>query len=227
MFVLRSSPPSPFGRKVKIAAAVLGLGDRISVAPADTNDPGDLLRRQNPLGKIPTLVLEDGSALYDSPVIIEYLDCLAGGGKIIPRRPGRASAALTLQALADGLVGRRAPANLRDAVSRRRANSRQSGSTIRPARSRARWRLWKRRPRRRKLARRRDRRRLRSGLSRSALRGPLARRTSPAGGLARGFCRARASLRGNARRPDLSPKKPGGSRRRASRDRVRSYYQKR
>ena len=66
MLILRSSPASPFGRKVRIAAALLGLSDRIEVVAADTNDPDDSLRAQNPLGKIPTLVLEDGAALYDS-----------------------------------------------------------------------------------------------------------------------------------------------------------------
>ncbi len=103
MLVLRSSPASPFGRKVRIAAAVLGLSDRIDVVAADTNDPGDSLRRQNPLGKIPALILDDGSALYDSVVIVEYLDWLAGGGKIIPAAPERFRA-LALQALADGMM---------------------------------------------------------------------------------------------------------------------------
>src|SRR5260370_11448358 len=104
MLVLRSSPASPFGRKVKIAAAILGLGERIDVVAADTNDPGDSLRSQNPLGKIPTLVLEDGATLYDSAVIVEYLDWLAGGGKIVPASPGPRFKALTLQALADGIM---------------------------------------------------------------------------------------------------------------------------
>ena len=103
MFVLRSSPASPFGRKVRIAAAVLNLSDRIDVVAADTNDPGDSLRGQNPLGKIPALILDDGLALYDSVVIVEYLDWLAGGGKIIPAAPERFRA-LTLQALADGMM---------------------------------------------------------------------------------------------------------------------------
>jgi glutathione S-transferase len=62
------------------------------------------LRRQNPLGKIPTLILEDGTALYDSRVIVDYLDWLAGGGRIIPAEPGRRFAVLTQQALADGLM---------------------------------------------------------------------------------------------------------------------------
>jgi glutathione S-transferase len=104
MLVLRSSPASPFGRKVRIAAAILGLTARIDVVAADTNDPGDSLRSQNPLGKIPALVLEDGAVLYDSPVIVEYLDVLAGGNKIIPAAPGPRFAALTLQALADGIM---------------------------------------------------------------------------------------------------------------------------
>ena len=104
MLVLRSSPASPFGRKIKIAAAILGLADRIEIVPADTNDPAEPLRKQNPLGKIPTLILEDGTALYDSRVILEYFDWLAGGGKIIPVEPAPRFAALTLQALADGLM---------------------------------------------------------------------------------------------------------------------------
>src|SRR5919206_185546 len=103
MLVLRSSPPSPFGRKVKIAAAVLGLSDRIEVVAADTNDPNEELRRQNPLGKIPTLVLENGEALYDSRVIVEYLDALAGGGRLIPAGWARFEA-LRLQALAEGVM---------------------------------------------------------------------------------------------------------------------------
>lgn len=103
MLVLRSAPPSPFGRKVKIAASLLGLSDRISVETADTNDPSEVLRTQNPLGKIPTLVLEGGETLYDSRVILEYLDHLAGGGQLIPDGPERFRA-LTLQALADGIM---------------------------------------------------------------------------------------------------------------------------
>jgi glutathione S-transferase len=103
MLVLRSSPPSPFGRKVKIAAALLGLSDRITVENADTNDPNDALRKQNPLGKIPTLILENGETLYDSRVIVDFLDALAGGGRLIPAGWSRFEA-LRQQALADGLM---------------------------------------------------------------------------------------------------------------------------
>lgn len=102
--ILRSSPASPFARKVRIAAAVLGLADGIEIVASDPADPEDSLRRQNPLGKIPALVLDDGTVLYDSRVIVEYLDHLAGGGAIIPAEPRARFAALRLQALADGIM---------------------------------------------------------------------------------------------------------------------------
>jgi glutathione S-transferase len=104
MMILRSSPPSPFGRKVAIAAALLGLDREITIERADAMDPADTLRKQNPLGKIPVLILEDGTALYDSPVILEYLDHRAGGGRIIPRAPTPRFAALRMQALCDGVL---------------------------------------------------------------------------------------------------------------------------
>lgn len=101
--ILRSSPSSPFGRKCKMAAMVLGLIDQIDIVPADTRDPQDSLRKQNPLGKIPILITEDGLELYDSPVICEYLDMKAGGGKLFPAGDARWPA-LRLQALADGIL---------------------------------------------------------------------------------------------------------------------------
>jgi glutathione S-transferase len=102
--ILRSSPPSPFGRKVKLASSVLGLDPQITIEKADPTDPDDPLRRQNPIGKIPALIIEDGTVLYDSPVILEYLDHRAGGDKIVPREPKARFAALTLQALCDGIL---------------------------------------------------------------------------------------------------------------------------
>ncbi len=103
MMILRNAAPSPFGRKVRIAISLLGLADQIETRPADTNDPGDDLRKQNPLGKIPALISEDGTVYYDSRVILEYLDHRAGGGRIIPREPAARFAALRLQALCDGI----------------------------------------------------------------------------------------------------------------------------
>lgn len=104
MLTVRTSFGSPFGRKARIAVSVLGLDGRVKVESATTQDPADPLRQQNPLGKIPVLILDDGSALYDSPVILEYLDHLAGGGRIIPREPKARFEALRLQALADGIL---------------------------------------------------------------------------------------------------------------------------
>src|SRR5262249_49750710 len=104
MLTLRHSPLSPFVRKIRIAAAVLGLEREIAVEPADTMNPSDSVRQQNPLGKIPTLLLEDGTVLFDSRVILEYLDHRAGGGRIIPTDAAARFAALRLQALADGIM---------------------------------------------------------------------------------------------------------------------------
>jgi glutathione S-transferase len=104
MMILRSTPASPFGRKVRIAASVLGLDSEITIEAADTNDPGDSLRSQNPLGKIPSLLDEGGNAYFDSRVILDYLDHRAGGGRIVPADPAARFAALRLQALADGMM---------------------------------------------------------------------------------------------------------------------------
>jgi glutathione S-transferase len=104
MMILRSSPPSPFGRKVKIAAALLGLKDQIEIVFADTNDPADSIRAQNPLGKIPALILEDGRIFFDSRVILEYLDYRAGGNRLVPAEPDARFQVLTQAAQADGLV---------------------------------------------------------------------------------------------------------------------------
>lgn len=75
---LRTTTTSPFGRKVRMAAAALGLADRFEIVPADTRDPEDSLRRQTPLGRIPCLLLASREAFYDSRVFIEMLDELSG-----------------------------------------------------------------------------------------------------------------------------------------------------
>jgi glutathione S-transferase len=101
------SPNSPYARKARIIIHELGLTPRVEDVivslPADAK-----LRAVNPLGKIPALVLDDGSAIYDSTVICEYLDEF-GGGKFFPRATLFKEAqgrwrALTLQALGDGLA---------------------------------------------------------------------------------------------------------------------------
>jgi glutathione S-transferase len=104
MMILRSARPSPFGRKVAIAAAMLGLSDLIETVATDTNNPDDPVRHDNPLGKIPALILEDQVPIFDSRVIIEYLDQRAGGNRLIPVDPQARIAAFTLAALADGII---------------------------------------------------------------------------------------------------------------------------
>ncbi len=103
-FVLRSTLTSPFGRKVRMAAQVLGLSDRIILMPADTLDEADTLREHNPLGKIPCLLLADGSVLYDSRVIIEFMQELVGGETLVPARGLARYQVLTRAALADGIT---------------------------------------------------------------------------------------------------------------------------
>jgi glutathione S-transferase len=103
---LRHNPASPFVRKVMVVAHELGLADKIElldtvVSPVTTNAT---LASENPLMKIPALVTDDGQVLFDSPVICEYLDSLAGGGKMFPV-PGKARwTALRQQALGDGIL---------------------------------------------------------------------------------------------------------------------------
>jgi glutathione S-transferase len=83
---------------------MLGFDGDTKIEAADTTDVNDSVRRQNPLGKIPVLIAEDGIAYYDSRVILDYLDHRAGGGKIVPRDAMARLAALRLQALCDGIL---------------------------------------------------------------------------------------------------------------------------
>jgi glutathione S-transferase len=93
-------------RKVMVAVHELGVADRIStvrtVVAMDKVAPE--LLPDNPLGKIPTLVLEDGTILYDSAVIIEYLDSLVGGGRMIPAGGAARFLELRRHALAIGFL---------------------------------------------------------------------------------------------------------------------------
>ncbi len=93
--------PSPFGRKGTFAIAHLGLSDRVEIGVPDDEES---LRKLNPLAKVPALIIEDVTALFDSRVILEYLDMLAGGDKIIPVETGARFGALREAALADGIL---------------------------------------------------------------------------------------------------------------------------
>ncbi|MFL2845607.1 MAG: glutathione S-transferase family protein [Candidatus Puniceispirillaceae bacterium] len=98
-----TSPSSPFGRKVKIAGQVLGFHHELTEVPINTLDAASGICDVNPLGKIPALE-DNGSTLYDSRVIMEYLDAKAGGGKIIPLDGSIRFDALRRAALADGIL---------------------------------------------------------------------------------------------------------------------------
>jgi glutathione S-transferase len=100
-YVLRHAAGSPFVRKVRIAADLLGLIDKIELRPGSEADP---VSAQNPLGKIPVLIPQNGQPIYDSSVIVEYLDAEAGGGKVIPKSGAARWQALTDAALADGIL---------------------------------------------------------------------------------------------------------------------------
>ena len=99
------SPTSPFVRKVLITAIELGLRERIEIVPVDISpvEPSDALNRTNPIGKIPTLVADDGTELYDSVVICEYLDSLQGG-RLFPASGAARWQVLRQHALADGIM---------------------------------------------------------------------------------------------------------------------------
>ena len=83
---LTFSPASPFARKVRIAAIELGLIDKIEFIPTAVvpGTPNDDYSKIHPLKKLPVLILDNGDVVLDSYVIVEYLDELAGGGKLIP-----------------------------------------------------------------------------------------------------------------------------------------------
>ncbi|SNB52164.1 Glutathione S-transferase [Arboricoccus pini] len=103
---LHTSVTSPFGRKVKVVAIELGLFDRLELlqeqlTPVQANER---VNAANPLGKIPVLVTDEGQAIYDSVVIAEYLDDMAGGHRLFPAAGAERYAALTLQALGDGIM---------------------------------------------------------------------------------------------------------------------------
>ena len=113
-----SSPASPFGRKVKLTAIMKGLSDRITFETT----AADAANNTNPLAKIPALIMDDGTTIYDSPVICEYLDAQVASPVLFPGEGARRWQALTLGALGDGIIdaaillvyeGRHRPAEMR------------------------------------------------------------------------------------------------------------------
>jgi glutathione S-transferase len=104
--ILHWSPRSPYVRKVMIAIAEMGLQDQVRTVRtvAGGTTPHRELMKINPVGKIPTLELPDGTAVYDSPVIIEYLDTLHDGPKLYPSAWPERLTALRRHALGQGML---------------------------------------------------------------------------------------------------------------------------
>ena len=104
--LLHWSPRSPFVRKVMIAAHELGLSDRLETVRTvvAASQPNIELMKQNPQSRLPTLVLADGSVIYDSPVICEYFDSLHNGEKLFPANFSERLIALRRQSLGDGML---------------------------------------------------------------------------------------------------------------------------
>jgi glutathione S-transferase len=109
--ILHWSPRSPYVRKVMIAIAEMGLQDRVRTVRtvAGGTTPHWELMKINPVGKIPTLELSDGTAVYDSPVIIEYLDTLHDGPKLYPGAWPERLTALRRHALGQGMLDNALP----------------------------------------------------------------------------------------------------------------------
>ncbi|HTE15786.1 MAG TPA: glutathione S-transferase [Burkholderiales bacterium] len=107
---LHWSSRSPYVRKVMICAYELGLADKIERihSVVSLSLPNAAVMRDNPLGKIPTLILDDGRILHDSVVICEYLDSLHAGAPLFPRLfPNEGEArwtALRRHALGNGML---------------------------------------------------------------------------------------------------------------------------
>ncbi|MBM3557331.1 MAG: glutathione S-transferase, partial [Alphaproteobacteria bacterium] len=100
------SPTSPYVRKVDVLARETGLSAKIEIVPATVSPVkrDEAVSARNPLGKVPTLLLGDGTALYDSRVICEYLDSLHDGKKYFPPSGPERWKTLTLLSLADGIL---------------------------------------------------------------------------------------------------------------------------
>jgi glutathione S-transferase len=96
------SPASPYARKVLATAIAGGQDSQLTLVPTNPHDSGAELVAANPLSKIPCLITDDGVALFDSPVICEYLDAIAHGTLF----PGGAARwrVLKNQAIGDGIM---------------------------------------------------------------------------------------------------------------------------
>jgi glutathione S-transferase len=95
---------SPYARKVRVAAIETGQPDLIEWRMLSREERPEVVPPINPLGKVPTVVLDNGEALYDSPVICAYVDSLHDGAKLIPAEGPDRWTVLRREALSDGLA---------------------------------------------------------------------------------------------------------------------------
>ncbi len=99
---LYANPASPFARKVRIVLAEKRL--ECELVTIDTAQPDHAALALNPLGKIPVLLLPDGTPVFDSAVIVEYLDTISPVGRLIPDEARPRMLVKRWEALADGLM---------------------------------------------------------------------------------------------------------------------------
>jgi glutathione S-transferase len=99
---LRFAATSPYVRKVVILLHETGQFADVELIPTNVWDASTDVAADNPLGKVPALILGNGRVLFDSPVICEYLDAQHDGETLFPAPGPERWAALRLQALADG-----------------------------------------------------------------------------------------------------------------------------
>ena len=99
---LIGSPASPYARKVRVVMAEKKLDYQYVIE--DVWAANSSITESNPLGKVPCLVMEGGEAVFDSRVIVEYLDTLSPVGKLIPAQGRERAEVKTWEALADGLL---------------------------------------------------------------------------------------------------------------------------
>ena len=99
---ITASGASPYVRKVMACAIARGIDQQLEKWTIATTDP--VLSNSNPLGKVPTLINDEGVALFDSPVICEFLDSIGSAPALFPAAGPARWAALRLQAIGDGIL---------------------------------------------------------------------------------------------------------------------------
>lgn len=99
---ITASGASPYVRKVMACAIARGIDNQLEKWKITTTDP--ILSESNPLGKVPTLITDQGMALFDSPVICEYLDSIGNAPALFPAAGPARWTALRLQAIGDGIL---------------------------------------------------------------------------------------------------------------------------